>query len=157
MTGRHTSEYKHNMDDRLDAVGMREGEIADMFLCNAGSNLNSKQFETEIEAKDDLSNALSLGIEKLKNEYEAKLRVMRRVAQAADGRCKISEKEKKDLDEKLRQAETEIDQLQKNYMENERLNTILRREIKQHMRECNAKQEKAKQMEETESIFYQIP
>ena len=149
MTGRHTRESKHKMDDK---IRMREGKITNMFLCKAGSNINSRQHEAEMEAKDDPRNVLSLGIEKLKAEYETKIRTMKRIAQVADRRCKTSEKEKIDLDEKLRRAETKIHRLQKDYKENEKANGRLRQEFDKHMRECTAKQEKVMQMEEADPI-----
>ena len=147
----HRRECKHNADDILDAVGTRNGKIDGMFLCGAQSSVNSKH-EAEFEAKDVLSNNLSLGIEILKSEYEVKFKKLRRLAQEAKGKYKTLEKEKKDVEEKLKQAEVKIHRLQKNHEENEIVNAKLRQELQQHMKEHNAKQETSKQMEEEESM-----
>ena len=145
----HRSELKNN--GRFNAVGARKGKIDDMFLCDAGSFINTKH-EAEFEAKDELSNVVSLGIEKLKSEYEAEIRKMRRIAQAANEKCKTSEKEKRDVEEKLRHAQTEIQRLQRSHKENAKSSARLRQEFDKHIRECKAKQEKVMQMKDADIL-----
>ena len=128
-----------SMSDYNERTRLEVEEHQDFVMLVEGSaSCDKSLWKTKVDRRDELIKASSPSdIDYLANEYEKKIEKFKIKTQTLRKRCKSSEKERRDVEEKLRLVQTEHQNLRSSLEQAVCENEKLKKDLEEHLKGCS--------------------